>query len=176
MSITAEMSGSRLRRTFSFLPAFHHLRLPTQIAVWLGSAQWIVRCDSVPSTLSRRITRMTVIGWTLGASNNPARRAGVTHSFLIFLQIVSQHLNSWIARFVGLVGLPFVRITATGGRLKSCRSCRGTQDLHVGPVPAFWPRTSTFRGFLFASRVRHQQLADGELLPCHPVPLRCSPQ
>ena len=119
------MSGSRLRRTFSFLPAFHHLQHPMQSAVWLESAQWKVRSDSVPTILPRHIARMTVIGWILGASNNPAQRAGATPSFLTFWLIESQHLISWNARLVVLVGLPFVPITPTDSRLICCRSCRG---------------------------------------------------
>ena len=51
-------------------------------------------CGFASTTLLLVIARTTGIGCLLGASNNPARQAGTPLSFLTFMLIGSQHLNS----------------------------------------------------------------------------------
>ena len=99
-------SGSLLRRTSSLPPVFLSLLPLTLMAHCPASVRLTAPYDFVLTMLSRYIARMTVIGWMLGASNNPAWRAGATLSFLTFLQIVSRPLSSWTVCPAGLRALP----------------------------------------------------------------------
>ena len=111
---------------------------PISVALQSGwvSAQWIVRCNSAPMTLPCRIKRMTVIGWMLGASYNPALQFSGPFAPPVSRPCLDS-LNS-----------------PTSGRLRSCRSYRGTQGLHVVPISACSPRTSTARGMLLLASMR----------------------
>ena len=140
------MTGCRRPRQVACHQASSRLQLPMQIAVWLGFAQWIVRCDSVSMTPLPPIARTTVIGWMLGASNSPARQAVTPRSFLTLVQIGNRLPNSWLCRLVDLQDLLFVQISAIGVRLTSYRFSSGILDLHEDLTRARWLRTSMARG------------------------------
>ena len=53
-------------------------RRPTPTTAWQGSVQLILHCDSALTRSSLAVERSTAIGSTLGASNNPPRRADMT--------------------------------------------------------------------------------------------------
>ena len=151
-----------------------------QTALWLGFAQWTVRCGFVSTTPLLAITRTTVVGWMLGASNNPARQAGTSLSLLTFMLIGSQHLNSWSS--------PPRRSTGPAFR-RDQRNRRQTDKLQIlswNPAPARGSDPSTLPTHLSGPwrvvcvqrgcRRRHRQFPGGELLRDHPAPWRCSPQ
>ena len=72
----ARMSGSRLRRTFSCLPAFLRSQPLTLMGRCPASVRLTAPCDFLLTLRSRLIARMTLVRWMVGTSNNPARRPG----------------------------------------------------------------------------------------------------
>ena len=126
-----------------------------QIAVRLGFVHWTVRA-SVSTTPLLPIARTTGTGWMLGASNNPARRAGTTPSFLTFF--VDREPAPAIPSSIYWTHPPPGSAESTSDRqasdpLLESRPCKMVGPEHAAPAPQ-WRRTP--RG--------------------HPAPFRCSLQ
>ena len=116
--------------------ASSHLQRLTQMTASWASRQWTARCvygwtKSVPST-----ERITAIGLTLGASNSPLRRAGMTHFWRTFTRIANRHLTTLFRSHTVVRHLHYAVIKKTGGRLRRfISSCN---------APSFWPTRHSY--------------------------------
>ena len=174
----ARMSGSRLRRTFSFLPAFLRSLPLTLMGRCPASVRLTAPCDFVLTMRSRLIARMTFVRWMLGASKNPSRRAGATLHFSPF-----QRLRAYcrvLDRLFRRSPVPALKSDQPNRRPTSCKSCRGTQDQHVVLIGSLLashlsgPWHVIFRtGGVW---LRHRQFPARELPRGHPASSRRAPQ
>ena len=100
---------------------------------------------SSPST-----DRTTAIGSTLGASNSPLWRAGLTHLWRTCTRIANWNLTTLFLSHIAVRHLHYALTKTTDGRLTSCSPCRGTPALQGSPAFVRGLVTSTGRGTLFA--------------------------
>ena len=99
------------------------------------------------------IGRTTVIGSTLGASNNPPRRAGTTLLWRTFTMIANRHRTIPVRSCIVTRHLHYARIRKTGGRRTSYSFQSGTPTPQGGRSRrASWPVTSTARGVWFVCK------------------------
>ena len=141
----------RLRLCAYRLVSSRLLRL-TQMPASRASKQWTAPYACGWAMSSSSTERTTAIGSTLGASNCPLRRAGLTHLWRTCTRIANRNLNTHFWSHIAIRHLHYALTKTTGGRLTNCSSCRGTLALQGGPTLERWLVTSTARGTSFVYR------------------------
>ena len=129
-------SGSRLRRASSCHLVF---RRPASDADGSLTSFRRVDCPSMLRTdvafsSCREDDRDWSDAWRYHQSCSSSRRATLISHLFYDLEPTPEFLDRSPRRSPG----PALKSGPTGDRLTSCKSCHGTQDLHVGLIPAYW--------------------------------------
>ena len=134
------------------------LRL-SQMTASRDSRQWTALSAYEWANSSPSTKRTSAPGSTLGASNSPLCRAGMTHSWRTFARNANRHLTTLFRSHIVIRHLRYALIRKARGRLTSCSCHRETR------IPFVCKKGQVL-----------SLISGGKLPRDHPAPKRGSPQ